>query len=340
MYYLLGTCLALAALLTANAFLTLVATLLWRVVQQTARREWSAATRARVLFALRTLPMAGALFVTAALLLPAYLLYEPYPATEVAGHKLILLALISASGIAFALARLGASWLATRRIRRDWLSRADRVSIEGVRVPAYRLRHSFPVIAVVGTFRPRLFVADGIFDALNDEELAAAVAHERGHLVARDTLKRAVMRACCDLLLCVPAGRSFNRAWEIEAERAADEYAARDGATVALDLAAVLIKIARLVPRGGKPAMPAGAFLIEAADEGVAGRVRRLTELAGHDDGDGDNPNKRRATIPQNNALLTGVAAALLAVVILAIVNSQALATTHVFIEHVVRALG
>lgn len=333
MYYLLGICLALAALLTLNALLTVAAAALWFGAKRCAS-AWTAATRARILFAFRILPPIGALALTAVFLVPAYIAHEPYPKTEVAGSKLILLALISASGIAFALSRLVGSWLATRRISRDWLRSADLVNIKGVDIPAYRFRHSFPVIAVVGTLRPRLFVAGQIFDSLNDEEMAAAVAHERGHLVARDTLKRIVMRACRDLLLFVPAGRRFDRAWAEESERAADEYAARDGATVALDLAAVLIKVARFVPRGGKPAVPAGAFLIEATDSGVASRVRRLTELAAA----ANQKTRRGATLP-HSPLWAGIAA-LLAVVTLTIINPEALATTHVFIEHVVWILG
>jgi hypothetical protein len=79
----------------------------------------------------------------------------------------------------------------------------------------------------------------------------------------RDNLKRALMRACRDVLVIVPCGRILDRDWSEVAEAAADEHAARAGATVALDLASALIKIARLIPEGVKPTMPAGAFLID-----------------------------------------------------------------------------
>lgn len=332
MYYLLGTCIALASLLALNALLTLIATVVWRGLKRPAR-EWSATTRAKILFTLRTLPPASALFITAVLLVPAYVLHEPYAKAEVPGVTLLLLALVSATGITFALLRLASSWLSTRRLNRDWLRRADLVSIKSVNIPAYRLRHSFPVIAVVGTLRPRLFVADRIFDLLNEEEMAAAVAHERGHLVACDTLKRTALRACRDLLLFAPIGRRFDAEWAEESERAADEYAVRDDAGVALDLAAVLIKLARLVPGSGKPSIPAAAFLIEATHGGIAGRVRRLTELAA------DGRRRERYEAVSLGAALAGGGSAVTSAAALSIVNPQTLATTHVLIEHVISVL-
>src|SRR5919202_1119057 len=112
--------------------------------------------------------------------------------------------------------------------------------------------------AGVGTLRPRLFIAQQLFAALTEAELRAALAHECGHLATRDNLKRAVLRACRDVLTIVPAGRTLDRAWDESTEAAADEHAARDGgAAAALDLAAALVKIARLAPPGMRPTLPA-----------------------------------------------------------------------------------
>src|SRR5262249_48078215 len=124
------------------------------------------------------------------------------------------------------------------------------------------------------------------FQSLTNEEISAAMAHESGHLISRDNLKRPLLRACRDMLAIVPSGASLDRAWVEASEAAADEHAARGGSGGALDLASALIKIARLVPDGVKPAFPAGALLI--GDDGAGGvdgagiaeRVRRLTRLA------------------------------------------------------------
>ncbi|HKQ53009.1 MAG TPA: M48 family metalloprotease, partial [Pyrinomonadaceae bacterium] len=278
-YYALVTCAALAAFLSLNAVGSLAATGLWFGLRRRTRR-WRATARARLLFWLCVLPPAVALVFVAALMVPAYLAHEPDHAPEAVGLPLLALALCSASVIARALYRAASSWLATRRLTAFWLRRAEPVSLKGVAVQAYRLRHSTPVLAVVGTLRPRLFIAGQVMDSLSPEELAMALAHERGHLLAHDTLKRGLMQLCRDLLPFIGASSLLGRAWAEEAEKTADEFAARSGAAGALDLAAALIKIAHMMPSGVRNAVPAGAFLLEGDDDGLAGRVRRLTELA------------------------------------------------------------
>jgi Zn-dependent protease with chaperone function len=172
-----------------------------------------------------------------------------------------------------------------------------------------------------------------VLDSLSTQELAIALAHERGHLLARDTMKRAVMNFCRDLLPFIGVGRALDRAWAEEAERAADEYAARGDAAGALDLAAALIKIARLMPAGINNVVPAGAFLLEGADEGVAGRVRRLAEMA----------SSRRESAGRESLFskaLTPATLLLLAVVIAAAAEPQILSTVYVLAERVVKLLA
>ncbi|HEX8922006.1 MAG TPA: M48 family metalloprotease, partial [Pyrinomonadaceae bacterium] len=234
MYYLLGISLALAALLTINAVASLMGAIVWRVLKRRANR-WSAHTRALFLFTLRTLPPAASFICVVILLLPAYLAHEPHASGEVVSAKMAALALVSVFGIMLAIHRGLASWRATRRLVNDWLRNAESVRLEGVSIPVYRIKHAFPVIAIVGALRPRLFIASQLFDALTKDELAAALAHERGHLATLDNLRRPVVRACCDVLSIVPSGRTLDRAWKEESEAAADEYTARqNGASGAL----------------------------------------------------------------------------------------------------------
>ena len=47
---------------------------------------------------------------------------------------------------------------------------------------------------MVGHFARDLFIADHVLESLSEEELAAAISHEYGHLAAHDNLKRSVMR--------------------------------------------------------------------------------------------------------------------------------------------------
>ncbi len=278
MYGLLGICLALSVLLASNALASLVVAWLWRAIARPAR-VLPAAVRAELSFALRILPAAVSLACVIFFLTPAYILYEP-AAAEAVSIKLAAFALVSAGGIALAAWRGFASWRATRRLVCDWMRHAEAIQIEGVRIPAYRVRHTFPVIAVVGVIRPRLFIAGHVFDALSADEVAAAMEHENGHLIAHDNLKRGLLRACRDMLTILPCGRSLHQAWAESSEAAADEYAARKGASVALDLASALVGIARIAPAGAGPTMPAGAFLSGETTGGLERRVRRLAQLA------------------------------------------------------------
>ena len=277
MFVLLGIATLLAALLTFNSLAAMSLASIWRVAGRFTR-SWSAASRANILFVLRIVPSALAITLVSLFLLPAYLAYEPRTTTEGISFKLGLLAAISLIGIALAVYRGFAAWRATRSLAMDWLAHGEPISIKGINVAAYGIEHSFPIIAIVGVFRPRLFIARRVLDSLTNEEIAAATAHERGHLVARDNLKRGLLRACRDALLIIPCGRSLDLAWAEAAEIAADEYAAQAGRAVPLDLAAALVKIARMIPEGARPTMPAGAFLVDDYG-GVMRRVRRLVRL-------------------------------------------------------------
>jgi Zn-dependent protease with chaperone function len=171
--------------------------------------------------------------------------------------------------------------------------------------------------------------------SLTEEELAAAIAHERGHLDARDNLKRSVLRICRDVLMLVPCGRSVDRAWAEAAECAADEYAAQQSAQKALNLASALVKIAKMIPVKGHAAMPVATFLVGAEDSrGVKARVRRLLDLASRD-------YRRRygdATVVKT---LPAIALASLVTLGLAVASHpQALVNVHGMIERVVQALS
>ena len=333
MYHLLGASVALAVLLSINSLATLLTAGLWRGLERPAHR-WSAAARARLLFVLRTFPAIGAFIFVAALLIPSYLTHEPRATAEVVSIKLAIIALLSIAGIALALWRGLSAWRATRALAADWMSHGEPVSLEGISIPAYRIRHAFPVIAVVGTVKPRLFIASQVFDSLTAEELSAALAHENAHLAVRDNLKRGLLRACRDLLTIVPCGRSLDRAWAEASEAAADERAARAGAQLALNLASTLIKIARIAPVGARATMPAGAFLIDETIGGVASRVYRLAELARL-----DGARRRYEAITLSLGLWASLAAFFVALAAAA-TDAGVLATTHAMIEHIVHTLG
>ncbi len=327
MYFLLGLSILLAALLIFNSLASLLASLLWRLFARRAR-GMSAANCARIVFLLRTFPVITGTACITLLLVPAYLEHEPRTAHESVSFKLALIAGASAIGLALAFYRGIASWRATSRLTSDWLRHAEAIEFPLVGIPAYRMQHKFPVIAIVGVFRPRLFIANQIFSSLAPAELLAAIEHETGHVVARDNLRRGLMRACRDVLVMIPCGRLLDRAWVEASEAAADEYAAGRGGTVALDLASGLVKIARLIPAGIRPAMPAGAFLVDPDETGgVRTRVRRLMQLANN------KADQKRAALISRIPMWIPVAFAIL-IVVLTANEPHVLASVHSLMEH------
>jgi Zn-dependent protease with chaperone function len=334
MYELLGISLALAALLTINTFASLAAAAGWRLLERPTR-NCSARTRAEIIFVMRISSPVLAVFAVTALVIPAFLIYEPYSTTEVVSKKLAALALVSAVGVAFALWRGVRSWWATQTLLRKWLAIAEPIKIARMDLPTFRIPNPFPIIAVVGTITPRLFIAEQVLASLSEDELSAALAHESGHLTARDNLKRSLLRACRDALMIVPCGRSLDRAWAETAECAADDHAAQKSPDIALDLASALVKIAKMIPAGAHAAVPVAAFLVGNEEtRGVKARVGRLLEIAT------TGERGRVASSTPTRVLSVSLLSLIFVSGVLAASNSQVLATVHSLIEHAVRVLS
>ncbi len=279
MYVLLGISLIFAFLLIVNLVLVFFTSAFWRIMSSRIG-NLSVTVRGQVLFGLCILPAVAALVIISVFLIPGYLRHEPADSGELVSGKLGFIAIAGMLGVLLALYRGLKTWNITRRLTSNWLSDSVEISLPGIDVPIHRFKHQFPVIAVVGIFRPKMFVAEQVLDLLDRNELAAAVAHEYGHLRANDNFKWMLLRVCRDLLI-LPFGNGIDKAWAENAETAADAYAAKAGSSTALDLASALVKIARVVPAHTTPAMPAGAFFIEEHNVDVTSRVRRLVHFSG-----------------------------------------------------------
>ena len=335
MYTFLGITLVLALLLTINATATLMAAgmaracknLLWRC---------SARTRAEILFVMRIGPPVIAIVAIAAFMIPSYLTYEPHATKETVSLKLGALAALSAVGVTLAIWRGLRSWIATRSLLKQWMETSTPIHLDAITVPTFVLQHSFPIIAVVGAIRPRLFIARHVLDSLSEEELAAAIAHEYGHLAAQDNFKRSVMRISRAALLIIPCGRWLDRTWSEASESAADEYAAQRSSQVALDLASALVRIARMIPTGQRQTLPAAVsgFLMGDDAPGVKVRVNRLVELASTD------PRLLGSSAPLVRFIPWFVLTAVVVVSVTIESRPQVLATVHEFVEHVVAFLS
>jgi Zn-dependent protease with chaperone function len=333
MYALLGISLALATFFALNVFASALVSLLGRIAEPLARC-WSARARAECLFALRIAAPLVSLLVVATLFVPAYVGYEPYGTSEVVSKKLAAFAIVATLGVGFALWRAIRSWLATRRLAKQWLRAAVSVRLPSIDIPTFCIEHPFPIIAVVGTLRPRLFIAAHVLESLTEDELAAAIAHEGGHLAARDNFKRALLRGCRDLLTIIPSGRSLDRAWSESVECAADEHAAQISSDIALNLASALVRIARMVPAGVRTELPLATFLVGEETRGIKNRVRRLIEIAS------TSRSNRRRQLSMGRFVPAIALVVLFAFSAAVATNPHVLLTVHSVIEDVVSFLS
>lgn len=312
-YAALAICMSVLAFTAVSTVISLASALLVRVLSPRLERL-APQPRARAYLRLRLAPSVAGLAFVAALFLPAFILLEPRDAGETVGPQMILLVLAASLIVARCLREASLSWGATRRLVRAWLREGERLSLPGFAARhAYAVPAPFPVVAVVGLWRPLLFVSRRVIDACSDAELDAILAHEAEHLRRRDNLKRLIMRVAPDVLAFTPAARGLEIAWQQAAEEAADEAAGPDRS---LDLAAALLKVARLANGAVAEPLPVAAFC-QGGD--IARRVRLLTDPAA----------SRPAPIaPERGpwpALLAGVAAVAAAVALGALPRVHAL---------------
>ena len=215
------------------------------------------------------------------------------------------------------------SAFATWRVERAWLRSAERLDFEPpAGVPAYAVDSFAPVVALVGVCAPKLIAAREVIDACNAHELSNIVAHERGHLHARDNLKRWLMACAPDALRWTPTHHAMVLAWDDAAEDAADDAATAGEDVARMDLAALLIKVARLSPESG--CLTGATVSPFIARDRLDRRVRRLLSST-------PIPSPSRSSLPQ--PLLS---VALGAAVLIIASNPSALQTVHELVEAVV----
>jgi Zn-dependent protease with chaperone function len=310
---------ALASYAVLSSLVSLVVIACWRtgLLQRTA----SPAARARRLVMLRALPAVATVIAVAAVVMPAFLIFEPVRDFESVGPAFIALTiagfLLLATGVAHATRSAYATW----RIERHWLQVAEPLDFDPpAGVPAYAVDSFTPIIALVGVFAPKLIAARTVVEACDHRELANIVAHERGHLLSRDNLKRWLMAAAPDALRFTPAHSAILNAWDDAAEDAADDQATAGEETARVDLAALLVKVARLSTRPSLTAATVSPFIDR---DRLERRVRRLLS-ASHGE-----PSRQAVIQPFLGA---GVSAS-----ILGMLNSpEALQTVHEMVETVV----
>lgn len=223
------------------------------------------------LLALRLMPSAGALLIALAVVLPAFLSFEPRRSHEAAGPWLFALAALALACLAHG------GWRAWRACR------AARALLKRCRATAGDTRPddqvvqlmvgAEPLVAVIGAWRPRIVATESVRAACSGEEFREVLAHEAAHLEAQDNMKLLLLLAAPDLLGWTPLGAALSARWRAAAECEADQRATGADRKRRVALASALIKVARLI---GDQSPPRPALGMPVAADDVPGRVRAL----------------------------------------------------------------
>jgi Zn-dependent protease with chaperone function len=212
----------------------------WRYARNAGHRL-SARRMADVLFVLRGLPFAAAAVITAAFVVPSFLLLEPRVVAEPIGEIPLTLGACCLLLFGVGLANAIAAQVKTSRTVDGWLQGAT-LGSACYPVPLFRIRPLAPALTVAGLREPRVLLSDAAAAVLSVPELETALKHEIAHVRRRDNLKKLLFRLCV-----FPGMRTLEATWSATAEMAADD-AAVSSSSEALDLASALIKLSRFAP--------------------------------------------------------------------------------------------
>jgi Zn-dependent protease with chaperone function len=208
---------------------------------------------AGLLFVLRILPLAASLVITFGFVVPSFQLLEPRSIDEGMGTVPLVLGMCALWLIACGCFRVVTAQTKTSRVVARWLEGAHRLNADAAaQTVLFRARAEAPPLTLVGVRRPRVLVSESTMGLLSDNELQIALKHEVEHMRSRDNLKKLIFRFCP-----FPSMAKLESAWSQAAELAADD-AAVSNLDDAVDLAAALVKLSRLVPVEAAPVCTVG----------------------------------------------------------------------------------
>jgi Zn-dependent protease with chaperone function len=264
MFVLRGIAVSLAVFFLVYCLLSLLVAGGWQSMGRL--RRVSARGLANLLFTLRILPLAASAAVTLAFVIPSFLWLEPSSTDEEIGVAPLVLGVCCLVLFAIGLYRVASAQARTSRVISNWLQGASSLDV-GAAAPAFQAHHDIPPLMLAGVCRPRLLVSESTLAVLSSDELHVAIQHEVAHMRSRDNLKKLAFR-----LSPAPGMAKLENAWQEAVELAADD-AAVSSVRDALDLAAALIKLSRLVPLEAAPAISMG---LGHASGSIGTRVARL----------------------------------------------------------------
>lgn len=317
MFALRGIAVSLTFFVLLYCLLSALVAVAWRSLKLLRAKEQSLAG---LLFALRVLPLAASVVITFAFVVPSFQLLEPRSISFDEGIGAVPLAL---GGCALLLIACGCLRVITAQARTSrvvarWLDGAHPLNVNAsAQTVTFCSRREAPPLTLVGVRRPRVLVSESTVALLSPDELQIALKHELAHMRSRDNLKKLVFRFCP-----FPGMAMLENAWSQTAELAADD-AAVSNLDDAVDLAAALVKLSRLIPVDAAPVCTVG-FVTGS----ISARVARL--LAWNEAGFG-KPQLMRIRA------WYWIPAALAALMCVFVTYGPALALTHDITEWLVR---
>ena len=294
MFALRGIAVSLALFWLSYCALSVIVAYSWRYLDRL--RDLSAGTSASLLFGTRMFPLVASAAGVLVFAAPSFVLLEPHGTGEEVGIAPLVLGTCCLIFFAAGAVRLIRAQAKTSRVITGWLRGASALEI-GATAPTFQVGADIPPLALAGVCRPRLLLSKSTIALLSADELKSAVRHEIAHMRFHDNLKKLALR-----FAWFPGMTKLEHAWQYAAEVAADD-AAVSNAREALDLAAALIKVSRLLPSQSLPAISMG--LVQ--DGSVSARVSRLLnweERSAH------GQSFRWLTIPSTAAVLLAIAVA------------------------------
>jgi Zn-dependent protease with chaperone function len=310
MFALHGIAVSLNCFVLLYCLLSLLVAIVWRPLKPLHVAQRSVAA---ILFELRILPLVASAIVTVGLIVPSFELLEPL--NERLGAMPLALGVCALLLIAYGAFRAIAAQTRTTRVVTRWFQNAHPLKTNASCALTFQSGRESPPLIVVGVRNPRVLVSESTIALLSPDELNMALKHELEHMKSRDNLKRLILAFCP-----FPGMSKLESAWAQAAELAADD-AAVSTQSDALNLAAALVKLSRLVVVKSSPVCAMGF---------VAGSVsQRVTRLLAWDEA----CKARRVRIRTWFLVPLAIAVSLL----MTIAHGPVLARTHAVTEWIVR---
>jgi Zn-dependent protease with chaperone function len=262
MFALRGIAVSLTCFVLLYCLLSALVAVVWRPLKQLHVAQRSVAS---LLFELRILPLLASVVITFALVVPSFDRLEPRSVDESVGGMPLSLGICALLLIAFGCFRGIAAQVRSTRVVTRWLQGTCPLKTDAGSTLTFQARREAPPLTLVGVHNPRVLVSESTIALLSHDELNIALKHELQHMKSRDNLKKLIFRFCP-----FPGMASLESAWSEASELAADD-AAVSNQRDAVDLAAALVKLSRLVPVEAAPVCTV-SFVADSLSE----RVSRL----------------------------------------------------------------